>query len=277
MRLVTVRRSFTEGDVFTLYFFGDLHRHHRNAAKGEMSSDRDEIAADKNGILFLMGDTHECISKADPRYDEDQVDWSIVEPCDMRRLADVIVDDRAKFLEPVAGQIAVDLGGNHDTRYERYVESDLRLRSLERIGRADAWVPGMQAALVRIVFTDRHRHACTLVINAHHGKRTARRKATLLHSYADKLCSHWDGTDILVRGHCHMRGVEDREKMRPNATHTRLSDVRVAAVLSGGYLRTYLEDGSSYAEDGDLDPIDIGMQTIKVYPTRSGVTWEAIV
>lgn len=277
MKLPIVRRRFEEGDVFTLYFFGDLHRHHRNAAKRQMERDRDEIANDPKGICFLMGDSHECISKADPRYDEDQVDWSLIEPTDMRRLSDVIVADRATFLEPIVAQLEVDLGGNHDTRYERYAESDLRLRSLERIGKAGVWVPGMQHALVTVIFTDKHRHACSLTLNLHHGKRTAQKKATLLNAYAEKLCAHWDGVDFLARGHCHFKGVEDREKMRPNANHSRIHDVRVASVLSGGYLKTYLEDGSSYAEDADLDPIDIGMQRIRVYPTRSGVTWIALV
>ena len=277
MRLMTVRRRFEEGDTFTLYFFGDLHRHHRNAAKGEMTRDRDEIAADPKGICFLMGDTHECISKADPRYDEDQVDWSLIAPTDMKRLADAIVEDRATFVAPIAAQLEADLGGNHDTRYEKYVESDLRLRSLERIGKAGVWVPGMQGALVRVVFTDQHRHACTLTLNLHHGKRTAAKKATLLNAYAEKLCGHWDNVDFLARGHCHFRGVEDREKMRANANHSRIGDVRVASVLTGGYLKTYMEDGSSYSEDADLDPIDIGMQRIRVHPTRSGVTWRAIV
>jgi len=277
MRLMTVRRPFEEGDEFTLYFFGDLHRHHRNAAKGEMARDRDEIAADPNGICFLMGDSHECISKSDPRYDEDQVDWSLIDPIDMRRLADVIVEDRAEFLRPLTAQLEVDIGGNHDTRYERYVESDLRLRSLERVGKASVWVPGMQGALVRVVFTDKHRHACSLMLNLHHGRRTAAKKATLLNSYLDKLCTHWDGVDFLARGHCHFRGVDDRDKMRANANHSRIGDVRVASVLTGGYLKTYMEDGSSYSEDADLDPIDVGMQRIRVYPTRSGVTWKAIV
>jgi hypothetical protein len=195
----------------------------------------------------------------------------------MRRLADVIVEDRATFVAPIAEQLEADLGGNHDTRYEKYVESDLRLRSLERIGKAGVWVPGMQGALVRVVFTDQHRHACTLTLNLHHGKRTAAKKATLLNAYAEKLCGHWDNVDFLARGHCHFKGVEDREKMRANANHSRIGDVRVASVLTGGYLKTYMEDGSSYSEDADLDPIDIGMQRIRVHPTRSGVTWRAIV
>jgi hypothetical protein len=63
--------------------------------------------------------------------------------------------------------------------------------------------------------------------------------------------------------------------MTTNANHTRIGDKRVAAVLSGGYLKSYREDGECYAEDMDLDPLDIGMQRIKVFPTRSGVSWEA--
>lgn len=276
LRLLTVRRKFDEGDVFTLYFFGDQHRHHKNAAKGEMARDRDEIAGDPHGICFLMGDSHECISKKDPRYDELQVDWSLIDPEDFRYLSDAIVADRTEFFSPLASQLEVDLGGNHDGRYAKYAETDIRLRSLERMGKAGAWIPGQSSALVRVIFTDKHRHACTLFLNLHHGTRTAKHKATLLNAYADKLCTHWDGVDFLARGHCHHRGLEDRLKMSANANHSRLGDKRVAAVLTGGYLKSYREDGESYAEDMDLDPLDIGMTRIRVYPTRSGASWESI-
>ena len=277
MRLVTVRRKFEENDRFTLYFFGDQHRGNRNAARGEMTRDRDEIANDPHGICFLMGDSHDCISKKDPRYDEAQCDWDLFPPVDSKYLSDCIVRDRVQFFEPLAGQLAIDLGGNHDGRYAKYAETDIRMRSLEHLGKAGCWVPGMGGALVRIIFTDKHRHACSLVLNMHHGTRTSKRKSTLLNAYADKLCTHWDQVDFLVRGHCHFKGIEDREKMVPNATHTRIGDKRVAAVLSGGYLKTYREDGECYAEDADLDPLDIGMQRITVYPTRSGITWKGVV
>ena len=273
-----MRRTFDEGDVFTLYFFSDQHRGHKNAAKGEMTRDRDEIAADPKGICILGGDTHDCISKKDPRYDEAQVDWTMFDkPEDSKYLADCVVADRAELLAPLADQLEVDLGGNHDERYAKYAESNIRLRSLEHIGKAHVYVPGMEGALIRVVFTDKHRHACSLTIHAHHGKRTSTKKATLLNAYVEKLCTHWDGVDFLARAHCHYKGVEDREKLRANANHTRVGDVRVAAVLMGGYLKTYLEDGSSYSEDMDLNPMDIGMQRIRVFPTRSGITWKGIV
>jgi len=273
-----VRRRFVEGDVFTLYFFGDQHRGHKNAAKGEMGRDRDEIAADPHGICFLMGDSHDCISKKDRRYDEAQIDWNLFDkPEDSKYLADCIVRDRAEFLAPIADQVEIDLGGNHDDLYSKYCETDIRLRSLERIGKARAHIPGRETALAKVIFTDAQRHACSLSLNLNHGNRISRKKATLLTAYADKLCTHWDGVDILARGHCHFKGVEDREKMRANATHTRIHDTRVASVLTGGYLKTYLENGSAYSEDLDLDPIDIGMQRIRVFPTRSGVTWEGVV
>ena len=277
MKFLKVRRHFEEGDVFTVYLFGDQHRHNKNAAKDEMTRDRDEIAADPKGICVLMGDSHECISKKDPRYDEHSVDWDLIGPDDFKYLSDAIVHDRTEFFAPLASQLAVDLGGNHDGRYARYAETDIRLRSLERIGKAGAWVPGMGMALLRINFTDKHRHACQVEFNLHHGTRTSKSKATLLNSNLAKLCTNWYGVDFLARGHCHHKGVEDRMLIGPNATHTRLGDKRVASVLTGGYLKTYREDGECYAEDMDLDPLDIGMQRIRIYPKRSGATWSALV
>lgn len=278
MRLLTRRLPFAEGDSYTLYFFGDQHRHHRNAAKGHMKRDIEEIANDPNGLVFLMGDSHECISKNDPRYDEGSVDWSLIEPgYSMKFLADTIVDDRTEFFRPIAEKIVVDLAGNHDGRYAKYAETDIRLRSLDRLGRSDAYVHGMGGALVRLVFEDEHRHMCSYVINAAHGKRTSKHKATLLNSYGEKLCHHWDNVDLLVRGHCHHRGYDDILKLCTNANHTKLKEKNVGVALSGGYLQTYREDGEAYSEDLDLDPTDIGMQRIIVHPSRSGVHVEGCV
>jgi hypothetical protein len=103
----------------------------------------------------------------------------------------------------------------------------------------------------------------------------AQSKATLLNLYMKKLRFYPD-VDILARGHCHYYGVEDEPRTTGNQNWTKLRDKNVYAALTGGYLKTFMEDGSCYSEDADYDPIDIGYQRFNLYPSREGARIEAV-
>jgi len=273
VRLVTVRRQFEEGDCFPLYLWSDWHKGNANCAKHILTRDRDEIAAEPNAMYATLGDLYDCIAFDDKRYDPAHVDWEFIEPQDMGRLSDVVVADRVAFESPVIDKCLVSLWGNHDGKFSSYHHTDINLRALERMDRADAAARG--AALVRIVFTDAHKHACQVVLNLHHGRRIAKYKSTLLNNLLIKL-RHWNDVDILARGHCHFTGAASEARVGFDRNFRDLRDKKVYAALTGGYLKTYLEDGSCYAEDFDLDPIDIGMQRFLVYPSRYGATVKAV-
>jgi hypothetical protein len=113
-------------------------------------------------------------------------------------------------------------------------------------------------------------------MHLHHGRRVAKYKSTLLNNLLVKL-RHWEGVDLMARGHCHFVGAEAEARVGYNRSFSKLTDKRVFAALSGGYLKTYVEDGgTSYAEDLDLDPIDIGMQRFILRPTRHTVEVRAV-
>lgn len=273
MRLITVRRKFEEGEVVPFFLWSDWHRFSANCCKRELVKDRDEIAAADNAMYADLGDLYECINYDDRRFDPADVDWSLIQPSDMGRYADAVVADRVEFESPVIDKCAVSLWGNHDGKFSTIHHTDVNLRALERMGRADAAARG--AVLLRIVFTDANKHSCQVVLNLHHGRRIAKYKSTLLNNLLIKL-RHWDGVDILARGHCHFVGAESEARVGYDRTFGRLRDKKVFAALSGGYLKTYREDGHCYAEDLDLDPIDIGMQRFLLYPSRYGCRIEAV-
>jgi hypothetical protein len=272
MRLITVRRPFSEGDTVPFYLWSDWHRGNANCCKPQLLKDRDEIA-NSGGLYASLGDLYECINYDDPRFDPADVDWDIFEPADMGRYSDAVVADRVAFESPVIGQCVASLWGNHDGKFSTKHHTDVNLRALERMDAAGCAARG--AVLLRIVFTDEHRHACQVVMNLHHGRRIAKYKSTLLNNLLIKL-RHWDGVDILARGHCHFTGAESEARVTYDQKFRKLRDKKVYAALSGGYLKTYQEDGHCYAEDMDLDPIDIGMQRFVITPSRYGATIQAV-
>jgi hypothetical protein len=273
MRFITVRRTFSDGESFNVYNYGDWHRFNASCDKGSLTRDRDTIADDPTGMYIDTGDGADCIAHDDKRYNAATIDWDLLEsPKDIKRLGDVVVKDRIQFIEPIIDKCVCDVTGNHERAFDKYHHTDIKLKALEHYGREDIHSPG--AALVRFIFTDKHRHASSCIFNVHHGTRTSRYKSTLLNSMLVRL-SHWDNIDAMVRGHCHFLGVESDSRVRPNDNCTRLNDRRVYAILAGGYLKSFMPDGECYAEDMDLDPIDIGMQKMVLTPSRSGVTLRA--
>jgi hypothetical protein len=274
MKLITHRLSFTEGDCFPFFFWGDWHRFNANCSKKELEADRRTIAETPNALYAHMGDGADCIARDDKRYTAAEVDWSLIRPQDMDKFAPLVVRDLVDFEAPVANRCVAKLRGNHETAFGHWHHCDVVWEVCERLGRGDLYAPG--EAMVRLIFTDAHRHACTVVLNLHHGTHTARYRSTLLNQLLIKL-RYWPTVDIMARGHCHFRDFSSEMRMATNANFSALHQRRAMAVLSGGYLKTFCDDdGAGYAEMKDLDPIDIGMQRVNIYPSRHGARLEAV-
>ena len=271
MKLLTVRRHFEEGDCHPLFFFGDWHRGNANCAKEPLAQDRCTITSTKNAMYINMGDAADYVSQKDRRFKEDHIDWDLYDRD--KPLIDEAVRDVTEFESPVIDKCIGALDGNHEREANRLHVTNVTVRRLEKFGKAD-WYCG-SAALIRIIFTDKHRHACQVIVNVHHGKKTAVSKATLLNAYIRKL-RYYPDVDIIARGHCHYLGFEPEPRVTCNANFTALKDRNAYAVLTGGYLKTFMENGSCYSEDADYDPIDIGMQRFNLYPGRSGARIEPV-
>lgn len=268
-----MRRTYTPGQEFPFYLWSDWHRFNANCSKVALAKDRDEIASEPNAMYATLGDLTDCIAHDDKRYNPKHVDWDLLDKHSIGRLGDAAVADRVEFESPVIEKCVASLWGNHDGKFSEVHHTDINIRALERMGRADCAATG--AVLLRIVFDNGYGKKCQVVMNLHHGRRVAKYKSTLLNNLLVKL-RHWDGVDILARGHCHFVGAASEARVGYTQNFTELKDKQVFAALSGGYLKTYLEDGSCYAEDWDLDPIDIGMQRFVLTPSRQGVGIRAV-
>jgi hypothetical protein len=277
VRLITVRRQFTEGECFPFFWWGDWHVFNAACAKHELRKDRQIIADDPNSMYANMGDNGDFIGIGDKRFKAEHLDPDLLTVHDLSRLGDVEIEWLADFEKPVVSKCVVQLGSNHSNTYDKQHQTNVMRRKLEKMGgdelRELLWAPG--GALVRIVFTDAHGHACTVVMNLHHGTHTAKYAATLLNQLLVKA-RYWPEVDILARGHCHYKRLGAEQRMGCDRHFHKLTDRPVYVVLTGGYLKTFREDGENYAEDMDLDPIDIGMARANIYPSRYGARIEAV-
>lgn len=275
MKFITVRRNFVEGECHPFYFWGDWHVGNKACAKGELAKDRDRIAATPNALYANMGDNGDFITAdGDRRFRAADLDTDILNLENLDRLGDVEVDWISDFEAPVIDRCVVQLGSNHPSKFDRKHSTDTMCRKLERLGgdemRNRLWAPAM--AIVRLVFTDEHGHACQVTMNLHHGTHTAKYPSTLLNQLLIKA-RYWRDLDVIARGHCHFCRSEHQQLVGFDRHCTKTVDRRLVVFLTGGYLKS-LEGG--YAEDMDLDPIDIGMARLDIFPSRYGARLEAV-
>lgn len=274
MRLITVRRQFTEGECFPLFFWSDWHLLNVNCALDDLTKDRNTIRDTPNAMYVNLADNADCIIPDDKRYKAADFDWSLVNPKKMDTFGNEITRVLVEFEQPVIDKCLVKLMGNHEHTLLKRHGVNVTEDACKEMGVPELYAPG--GAMVRIVFTDANNHACTVIMNLHHGTHTARYRSTLLNQLLLKL-RYWPSVDILARGHCHFRGFVDEMRMNNNANFTALKQKRTLAVLSGGYLKTFgHEDDAGYAEVADLDPMDIGSQRVNIYPSRNGARLEAV-
>lgn len=275
MRFITVRRNFTEGECHPFFFWGDWHIGNKACAKGELEKDRDTIRSTPNALYANMGDNADYITAdGDRRFRASDLDNEILDLNTLDRLGDIETDWITEFESSVIDRCTVQVGSNHPSKFDRKHSTDTMCRKLERLGgeelRDKLWAPGM--AVVRLVFTDEHGHSCQVLINVHHGTHTGKYPATLLNQLLIKA-RYWPTVDVIARGHCHFCRSDHQERMEFDRNHTRAIQRRIVVFLTGGYLKS-LQGG--YAEDMDLDPIDIGMARLDIYPSRHGARLEAV-
>lgn len=274
MKHITVRRNFVEGECHPFFFWGDWHVGDAACAKGELAKDRETIRTTPNSLYANMGDNGDFIAPdGDRRFRADRLDRDLFDIGNLDELGDVQVDWLAEFEAPVIDRCIVQLGSNHPNKFDQKHQTNTMKRKLKTMGGAEladrVWAPAM--ALVQLLFTDEHGHACEVQLNLHHGSHTG--DADMLLKKLRMKLRFWPTVDVMARGHCHHLRQTHEPRMVIDRRNTRERERQVYAILTGGYGKTF-EGG--YAEAGDFDPIDIGMARLNIFPSRHGARLEVV-
>lgn len=273
MRLPIVRLPFKDGDVYTLYAWGDFHAFSASCDMGALYDKREEIASDPMAIFVFMGDGAEFITEQDPRWHSGGVDYSLIKPGAAMKIGDVTVDFLAEFFRPIAGKCIGFHDGNHEKAMNKHNSTSVGERVCRGAGiDLEYHTPGL--AMTRIIFTDQHRHACSLVINSAHGHQAGRMDGAKVNQMKQALA--WFHCDLMLRGHSHSFFASPATWLEPNANHTKLLSKRGYVSHTGSFVKTYGQDQDSYAEDADYPPTTIGCPRFLLHPTREGCKIEAV-
>ena len=263
-------RYASRGDVFSLWWLGDLH-------VGSAACDEDAIKADVKRIkddplaLWLgVGDLAEFIPHGDWRLKQSQLaQWLRGEPEDYGDdIVDAEIQRVSTLLEPIAGQCLGLCWGNHEERIHRAFDRNVHRKVWQALLAQNKDISDLtDEALGRLVFTrGRGGHSTTLDIYAHHGWFAGRKSGAKVNNLHDFLLS-WN-VDIVAVGHGHERVVA------PPLVTIRLdqngepAEWRRYALMTGSYSRSHVKGSTSYASGRAFRPNDVGAVRLYYRPDR---------
>lgn len=275
MKLRTVTLEWRPGDSWTLHPWGDWHRGHANCATRLLMRKREQIIRDPGALVVLMGDLYDCITASDKRFDSASIDYSVIDPKKLSRLADELTRDGCWMLAPIIDKVLVAHDGNHEKVLDKGAASSLMARILDKLGGPElverVYAPA--GAMTTLRFEDGNKHNLTCKIQSAHGVQASQYTGTLVNSMVRKTKDYQDA-DIILRGHSHHVFAIKAAKLHTQEDD--LSDHEAVVCHTGSALKTYEQDKESYAEEKDYAPIVLGFPRITITPTRSGLVLEGV-
>jgi len=239
--------------VFNHAILGDTHIGNKGAHKNLVRRTVKWIEAYAD-TWSGSGDYIEAITHDDER----RFDWSTLD----RELATPKeqVAWVAEALEPIADKCLGLLRGNHEYEVERRRGFDATDRLAEKLG-TEAWG---YSAFLRFRF-NRGQHRTKFDVFMHHGKTAARTKGGKINKLRsmDRIFE----ADVYCMAHVH----DVEADVRPFLTvdqKLNIVEKRLLYVLTGGFLRGYVENMSTYVERGMYAPTTLGAIFLQFTPEK---------
>lgn len=260
MRVIT--RTFegvTRPAVFRVVPIFDVHLGAKACDEARLRRVVKRIQSDPQARWIGGGDYCDFINPSDKRFSAAALaEW--VNLNDLDNLATVQADRFADIVAPIADKCLAVGEGNHETAIARHYHQNVFKHILRRVA-ADGGQDVEQVhlgysgwLLLRFVRQGSNGGVTTLRVNVHHGftgGRLAGAKALAMQRW---LWNH--DADIVLFGHSHNTGfqteaveyVDDTGKVRQ---HRRIG------VYCGTYLRSNLQDATTYAEVAGYNPMPV--------------------
>ena len=216
-----------------------------------------------------MGDYIDCIQPNDPRFDSYSIDETY-NVRDLSRLISKQIDDIKNYFLPIKDKIICLLTGNHEetirTKFYRNVTLELCNTLGVKYGGYDCFVRLACEREVKNTVGD----TTVYTIYATHGFGGARKSGAKINRL-DDFANAFD-VDIIMVGHEHKKIVSDSLKLRLNHTDKLRVDARKqVSVMTGSFLKGYIEGAHTYVESKGYAPNDLGVVKITIEPYHHNI------
>lgn len=252
----------SRSDVFRVYYLYDWHVGPPGCDYDLLESQIKTVLDDDHGFCVLGGDLNDAINKKDRRHDSANIDERFQEPNN-------VVGSQYRYIcslvKPLAEEkkVLAILLGNHERRYALETDYDIT----RMLSEAYNLPYGGFSCVIGLSFK-RGPGAARILIHAIHGKRggtTKGGKANALEHQAQNV----EGCDIYVRGHGHQKLLMPDETV--GVTHSKDGGLKeykrkVWKGSSGAYLRILTSGVTSYGEEAEYKPTDLGCIYAEIKP-----------
>lgn len=252
----------SRSEVYRIYFCYDWHVGPPGCDYDLLEKQVNVILDDDNGFCVLGGDLNDAIRKQDRRHDSANVDPRFQSPNN-------VVGGQYRYLcslvKPLAAEdkILALLSGNHERRYALETDYDITRMLCEAYD-----IPwGGFSSVIGLSFK-RNQSVSRILIHAIHGKRggtTKGGKANALEHQAQNV----EGADIYIRGHGHQKLIMPDETVGvrcDNEGELQEYKRKVWKGASGAYLRILSSGVTSYGEEAEYKPTDLGCIYAEIQP-----------
>lgn len=263
------------GVTYTLYLIGDQHRVNVNADKKRMSRTVREIEADPYALWLNTGDHHDCIVPADTRrWSSASIDYSIINPMKVDRMADEVVRDGVQFFNTIMDKCVVFHRGNHESYLNKMCSTDVGERICMETGYPDLYSSGMCTTTLK--FRDGNKHTAEFVINSAHGGQVPQSDGAGVTMMQKKL-QYFKDADLLVRGHSHRTFLQPIASLSRRRGNDDLVDHITWVCHASSYLQTYATGKQCYGEDRDFAPTVLRTPRLKFVQKRDKLIVEGCI
>jgi hypothetical protein len=251
---------------FLLFFLTDLHLGAAACDERLLKTHLNIIANTPQAYWILGGDALDCITRKDPRHEEEAyASW-------LWGKSDVVqhqLDYLFSLLDPIADRCLAVLKGNHEFQMLRYYDRDTYRAILRHLAERSHRKPedlrldtnGFLQLIFRRSTTGCHPHSWRFTMYCHHGYGSGRLQGG--HALTlGRVLSRFD-CDLALLGHRHIRQFVDMSVVGPNGRKR----YRAAAFVPS-YLDSYLENHESYAERAGYPATHLGTFPIQIKPEK---------
>jgi len=260
------------GETYHLYPLGDIHLGSIDSVEDAIQREVAEILKVKNALVLGMGDYADCILKNDPRFNIEGLSLWL-------ERGNIVESQRHKvreLFEPLAkkGKLLGLLTGNHEENIHLRYQDDIT-RNLAN----DLKVPycGYSCFMVLNFTWRKSSNNYQVIIHAWHGAGAAQTEGARLMRLVrlvNDIQAH-----IYLMGHLHAMTQHTPDRLIYH--RGRVKSVRLAATITGSWLRTYSQPkgdqrlAPSYGEIKGYKPSRIGCPVIHIKPDYAEFTIES--
>ena len=264
MKFVQVRLPYTSrSDVFHFYPIGDTHYGHVNTDIDLIEKTFSIIEKDRMARVIGMGDYGNCDIPGDKFFDFDSLDLAHFPTPDTQ------YEKVTNQFRRVKEKTDVLLSGNHDDRMAVKHSHNFVKSMGEELGVPWAWT----GAYIRYLFSRGNGKAdCwAFDVYATHGFAVEMRSEGGKLNRLVQMRDTFPAANLYLMGHVHTIGMTRKTPLYMDKTgHIR--EIPQRFVLTGAFLRGYVDGNPSYVERKMLPPSALGSPLIAVKPNTHEIT-----